>query len=63
MRLNLMKKTDTKVGISRLKNQVVKEAKRMGKVAIPAKVKILTAIDSRMTIFPKNKDGVNVTAM
>ena len=58
-----MKKTEIKVGISRLKNQVVKEAKRMGKVAIPAKVKILTAIDSRMTIFPKNKDGVNVTAM
>ena len=58
-----MKKTEIKVGISRLKNQVVKDAKRMGKVAIPAKVKILTAIDSRMTIFPKNKDGVNVTAM
>ena len=58
-----MRKTDTKVGISRLKNQVVKEAKRMGKVAIPAKVKILTAIDSRITIFPKNKEGVSVTAM
>jgi hypothetical protein len=58
-----MKKTEIKVGISRLKNQVVKDAKRMGKVAIPAKVKILTAIDSRMTIFPKNKEGVNVTAM
>lgn len=58
-----MKKTDTKVGISRLKNQVVKEAKRMGKVAIPAKVKILTAIDSRITILPKNKEGVKVTAI
>lgn len=58
-----MRKTDTKVGISRLKNQVVKEAKRMGKVAIPAKVKILTAIDSRITILPKNKEGVNVTAI
>jgi hypothetical protein len=58
-----MKKTETKVGISRLKNQVVKDAKRMGKVAIPAKVKILTAIDSRITIFPKNKEGVKVTAI
>jgi hypothetical protein len=58
-----MKKTDTKVGISRLKNQVVKEAKRIGKVAIPAKVKILTAIDSRITILPKNKEGVKVTAI
>ena len=58
-----MKKTDTKVGISRLKNQVVKEAKRMGKVAIPAKVNILTAIDSRITILPKNKEGVKVTAI
>ena len=58
-----MKKTDTKVGISRLKNQVVKEAKRMGKVVIPAKVKILTAIDSRITILPKNKEGVKVTAI
>ncbi len=58
-----MKKTETKVGISRLKNQVVKDAKRMGKVAIPAKVKILTAIDSRITILPKNKEGVKVTAI
>ena len=58
-----MRKTETKVGISRLKNQVVKEAKRMGKVAIPAKVKILTAIDSRITILPKNKEGVKVTAI
>jgi hypothetical protein len=58
-----MRKTETKVGISRLKNQVVKEAKRMGKVAIPAKVNILTAIDSRITILPKNKEGVSVTAM
>ena len=56
-------KTDTKVGISRLKNQVVKEAKRIGKVAIPAKVKILTAIDSRITILPKNKEGEKVTAI
>lgn len=58
-----MMKTDTKVGISRLKNQVVKDAKRIGKVAIPAKVKMLTAIDSRITILPKNKEGVKVTAI
>jgi hypothetical protein len=63
VRFDLIKNTEINVGISKLKNHVVKEANKTGKAAIPASPKMLTAIDSRMIILPKNNDGVSVTAM
>jgi hypothetical protein len=54
-------KRATKAAKNKLKNHVVKEAKMIGIVSYPAIPKMVTAIDSRTIIFPKNKDGVKVT--
>ena len=52
-----------KVGRIKLKNQVEIEANKTGIGASPAKPSIATAIDSRTTIFPKNNEGLSVTAI
>jgi hypothetical protein len=50
-------------GIIKFNNHVLSELNKTGIGAIPAKPSMATAIDSRTTILPKNKDGVRVTAM
>jgi hypothetical protein len=49
------------VGIKRFNNQIVSDEKTTIVGFIPAAVKTQTAMDSRITIFPKNNEGDNVT--
>ena len=50
------------VGVKTFINQMEKELKRTGRASYPPILKIATAMESLTMIFPKNKEGVNVTA-
>ena len=50
-------------GMIKFNNHVLSELNKTGIGAIPARPSMATAIDSRTTILPKNKDGVRVTAI